>query len=254
MNPFLENALLGWWAGGAFLLVAFIPGLALSYWLFPGRELDYLDRFFIALAASVALSSLTGSMLALLPGGLNPLDFIVIIGLMIVVFVLGYFYRSRRKKPNAGSDPLTSLTTKPQARRSVGGGYLTWGIIVSVIAITIHGLADPSPFFKPKLTEFYFSSNFLKQLTVSPPKGEGRFAIPVQIANKEGQDMTYRVEAWAGDKKVGGQSGIKVQDGRVWPEAIIVDMSQANKSSFIDLKLFSNTTEAPIAQLRLWLQ
>jgi uncharacterized membrane protein len=254
MNPLLENSLLGLWAGGAFLLVAFIPGLAFSYWLFPGRALDYLDRFFIAIAASIALSSLTGSILAFLPSGLNPLNFMIVIGLMVVVSVLGYFYRSRPQQPYPGSDQLTSQTRRPPVRRNEWRSYLIWGMIVSIIAILIHSLAAPTPFFKPQLTEFYFSPNFLQQLTVSPPKNEGRFAIPVQIANKEGRDIVYRVEAWAEDTKVGEQSGIGVQDGKTWREAVIVDLSKVNKPPFIDLKLFSNAAEAPIAQLRLWLQ
>ena len=254
MNSFLETALLGLQAGGAFLLVTFIPGLVLSYWMFPDHTLDFIDRFFIAIAASVALSSLIGSVLAFLPYGLNPLNFVVVIGPMIIVFALGYFYRSRHKKPNPDSNQLTPPSVKPQVHRDEWKGYLIWFMTVSVILILIHSLADTSLFFRPKLTEFYFSSNFLKQLTVSPPKNEGQFAIPVQIANKEGQDRVYRVEAWTENAKIGEQSGIGVRDGKTWREVIIVDFSKLGGAPFIDLKLFSNTAEVPIAQLRLWLK
>jgi hypothetical protein len=106
------------------------------------------------------------------------------------------------------------------------------------------------------MTEFYVSPRYLDVRF----EGEGEASqdlstLPVEIVNREGRPMTYRIEVWAdGVRRLEEVSGIPVPPGETRQLTVSTGSASSADVSFVELRLFSEASPTALAELRLWLE
>ena len=224
-----------------------IPGGVLSYALFPKGALDWIERLFIATLTSIILSSLVCFVLLKTSVGLRPLPFLGTI--VLLVCALGAVALVRQRKEVQGSYNLavnvSSTVSSLRAFLPKTLSLLLVGVIASALSFF---LTTRMPF---AITEFYISPDFLAQLQDGDVYSSGRVRLPVEIVNREGKRMKYRVEMWVSGEKVWAEEDIVVEN-QATSRLVIEGKLNAN-SRFLDILLLNADEERLEANLRIWL-
>lgn len=240
-------------AAFSFLIVVFAPGFTLCLWLFPRGTLDRLERVFLSVTSSIALSSLVGFGLLRIFGTLNAGSYVLAVSLLIIVFAIGALSRSlwRSHRRDASQRLVAHGESSPLRLRSE---YL---LVIPVAMILIISMRTLSPLpVNPSFatSEFYISPQKLEQVLDMNLGGDGSLAVPVEIKNREGQEVTYRIETWAdGKSKIGEIPEIAISSEAIWQGTIAIPSAASTELGFLDFRLFSSLRAYRVAELRLWL-
>jgi uncharacterized membrane protein len=240
-----------------FFIVCCMPGLALSYLLFPPSRLDFLERFFVACSSSVALSSLLAVWLILISGQFIPLIFAAGILLLTAIFSGLALWR----KPRAENGIDSGLSPDPAGKRHFIKPVLLVAILITFSLIFLPALDshedlnpvhDKSLFSPSDITEFYISPTEVETVLESITDPQEETEIPLVIVNHNPEPVEYRIDIFNEDQKTLEQSGITVSAGDSWRGNVTTSLPKSDHSDCIDIYLFTTSSPHPIAQLRLW--
>jgi uncharacterized membrane protein len=227
----------------------------MSYCLFPGRTLDRLERFLVALATSVAISSLVGTILIYVTGNLQPSSFVPLLATLTAAFAVSGYARSRHASGRQSGAKTASFGLSRLGAR-VGPQHLV-ALLAAVACLAVAGKAaavstnqDPSL----PLTEFYISPQYLDEMVDAEPDSGGLLQVPVEIANRQGGPMTYRILVLA-DGRVPIWEGeqIAVEADHTLRQHLRVPLPDSQGTAYLDLHLIAEPGDTVLAQLRLWL-
>jgi len=231
------------------LFVLYVPGYTLSYWLFPRHTLDNLERVFVALTTSIALSSLVGFSLLRFWGQHQLLRFVLVMTILTIIFSIGGFWRNRSQVSK-----LFNHSFRPSFLLKFSHYLALLLILLLLVAIAISGAWLVYQPTTTGLIEFYIPPQNLPTLLKNPINPEGLLAIPVRITNQAASAVTCRVEARVDGQKMWELPGIVINTGETWQETITIPWLKSTKPSWVELDLFSNFSNTPTAQLLVWME
>lgn len=240
-----------------FIFVCCLPGLALSYLLFPPPRLDFLERLFIACSSSIALSSLLAVGLILLSGRFVLLVFSAAALLLTAIF---FGLSQWRLHIAAAGNEANSSTDHAGKRQSIKPALLVVVLLVPIIlffpAQDLHEkyflVDDQFAWLSSDITEFYISPQKVEIVLERIGNPQEEINIPLVIVNHNPEPVEYRIEIFNEDQITFEQSGISVSAGDAWHGNVSTPLLKSNHSSYIDIFLFARNSPNPVAQLRLW--
>jgi uncharacterized membrane protein len=81
---------------GSVLLIGFLPGLALSWWLFAKPSLEMVERIFVSILLSLVVSAMAAYGLVIAGLGVSPAGMVIVILILSMLFVAGGYLRRRK--------------------------------------------------------------------------------------------------------------------------------------------------------------
>lgn len=180
--------------------ILFLPGYASSYALFGRATLGGIERLLLSVAASIALSILTGVLLNLTSWGLQSNTWLV--ALVSVTLVAGVVAFLR------GHEPLmTSVRTKRIALRPADA--LLYGVATLVVIGALQIAYVPAPASR---VEGYTSLWILPAETNAPVANVG-------FTSAELETTQYRLDLLVEGRPVQSRPQIVLEPGQSWAEA-----------------------------------
>lgn len=252
MEEFFGNAVSLLRAAIAIIVVLYVPGRALAAWLFPHGSLDAVERSFVAVATSIALSSMTAAVLVVwVPGGLSAYRFLFAIGILTLACSAGAYGRRRNAAGAPGGQDahgsgssrlITALMNAPKG--------LALPFLLLLVALGAMLVSRPSLRLPPK-TEFYILPSDLDAVLAAQPNTPGELRIPVTIGNLDTRDVSYRIEAWDDEAMVSELRAIEVDSGAKRDVTVELPRPGASEGSVVELRLIDESTPEPADVLRL---
>ena len=238
----------------SFIFVLFIPGFALSYCLFPWRAVDGVERFLISTVLSVTISSLLAFIFTRLTLGLDPYNFSICLLSITVVFTMVALWRSSKISSKISLlAMMQGLRTRLSTQSIVYTPMLIVGIVVIIILSNVTIAHTNDHFISPK-TEFYIQPQYIEKVVEGRREGTDSVIIPLEIANNDTQQQTYRIEVRVDSVLVEQITAQIVNSADVMQTEISIPLMTKLGSSLIEIELYSeNVPSRLIAQLRLWL-
>lgn len=272
------------------LIIGVLPGESLIYLLFGNSQLDLLERFYLTVLSSVAITSLIAFALSRTEGGLTALALIWAISLFVAFCLLAAWLRSQALAGNSPlawrewakqlregkirlsfrpshalwllADWLKRDLLRPFSREKLSkslfsrplaglGNRLLLGTSLFVMLSAVIGLSTTNQSLA--LTEFYITAEGLSSEGVEYSFVKDWLVVPVGITNREGKQISYRIEGWLDGEQVTTQRFIAVNDGESWQGSLSLPLQSLKDAEFVDIKLFWLEESTPMGQLRLWL-
>lgn len=228
----------------AVLTICILPGYTLIHFLFARSQLDILERFYLTVLSSLGITSLIAFVLSRSKSGLTAQTLVLALLLFAAFWLLCAWVRSLIQ----GQKSVPSEPVLDQPSQSI---WLLLGMSLFVLLSGVIGLSTTSRSLG--LTEFYMTPQQLSAEGVEYSVVDDFLVVPISITNREGQQVTYRVESWRDEKQVSTQSGIAVNDGETWSGNVLIPRQTLGNAQFVEIKLFWPQKLNPVAQLRLWL-
>jgi uncharacterized membrane protein len=249
---------------GSVLLIGFLPGLALSWWLFAKPSLEMVERIFISILLSLVVSAMAAYGLVIVGLGVSPAGMVIVILILSMLFVAGGYLRRRKMQP-----PFENARTRYlQIIEIVKDNPLQSGLIVAFTVMVALGLTftlyleNQPPALS--ITEFYIDPDHLNINGVQIESAENMLEIPVVLVNRAGKLMKYRIES-----QVHGSTpetinmnvsyftpdqigGIYLGPGETWRGTLRIPINDT-QVDYIELNLFDEGAVSPRANLRVWL-
>jgi len=248
----------------AILIIGVLPGETLIYLLFGNSQLDVLERFYLTVLSSVAITSLIAFTLSRTEAGLTAQALVLGISLFVAFCLLAAWLRSQTlagksalawrspKKYVLRPFPREKLSKNFFSRPLAGvGNWLLLGTSLLVIISAVIGLSTTDQSLA--LTEFYITAEKLSRQGVEYSLVNDELVVPVGITNKEGQLVTYRVESWVAGEKVSTEHQIVVNDGEIWNGQVSVPSKAITSTNSVAIQLFREPEPQLIAELTIWL-
>lgn len=228
-----------------FAVIFLAPGYTFSLLLFPaGGKIDRVERFLIAISTSTAFSSLAAFGLLALRLSLNPLNFILTISVLSILFLCAGLGRVGFGKRLNLSLPVAWEWIK----RSVSPAWA--GIALTALAALIAANAL-IPWRPAGMTEFYISPEWL-----DGGSGHLRIAtevssVPVEINNLENKPAHYRIEAVVDDVLIWESGDILVAEGASAGCEIPIQPNSAGLGQRFIFNLYKDSSQTITAALTL---
>jgi uncharacterized membrane protein len=228
------------------LPVFWLPGYAISVALFPGREIDVVERLVLSVTLSIALVIVLAPVLDL-TWGLGPRP--LVIGLTLAT--VGSCAIAWLRRPGGGAGRTICLQGK--ANRSLGWPMprVVWLTVAMVGAAVVLTFAAPPA----RYTEFYATG--AAGYADTYPRGVqagAETAITVGIVNREGERTSYNIVAASGSSVVGTLDSIVVDPGQTWIGDLSFVIAGPGSDRALDIDLFRDGDTSPYRSLRLWLE
>jgi uncharacterized membrane protein len=241
----------------AFIFICCLPGLALSYLLFPPSRLNFLERLFIACSSSIALSSLLAAGMILLVGRLTPVYLamgILVFTVVVSIAALRREYLSHHRNSSFLRFALIStfLRTKPVWLSTAFIAFLLFFLFISFVPHTQISSLDQATSTTTGITEFYISPDSVDQVLASIHNTRRNIVIPLEIVNHNPENTPFRIEIRNRDQIFWEQSGIQVAVGETWRGTTTIPAQISKHAEYIDIFLYSNFSQEPVSKLRLW--
>jgi uncharacterized membrane protein len=249
---------------GSVLLIGFLPGLALSWWLFAIPSLEMVERIFVSILLSLVVSAMSAYGLVIAGLGVSPAGMVIVILALSVLFIVGGYLRRRKMQRPFDSVRVRYL----QAIQSVKHNPLRSGLIAAFTVMVALGLTftlylENQPPALP-VTEFYIDPDWLSINGVQIESTENTLEIPVVLVNRAEKLMKYRIES-----QVHGSTpdtinmnvsyftpehveGIYLGPGDTWRGTIRIPIHE-NAVDYVELNLFDEGAVSYRANLRVWL-
>lgn len=237
------------------VLVGFLPGFSLIQLLFPRADFDQIERFFLVVLSSLATTCLLAYALTWTDAGLTPRTLVLFstgftgICLLASIVKVGFVRSENGQRSFALLISINLFQQNQFAVRSAlfkVGGLVLLGITSLVLVSNLRSQAMP-------LTEFYVTPEHLDAEQVRYWPIRDGVMIPLEVVNREGRTVNYRLEARTADQEVQTAYQNTLRHAQTWSLNMSVPLSNTNKSEFIDLLLFENEKQSLIAELRIWL-
>jgi uncharacterized membrane protein len=231
------------------IFVLFLPGLSLTYAIFPDTlDLDGIERFALAFGLSLALISPLALILEASGAGIRAGSVLVIEGLVIVVCSLIAFVRRTPLHKSEAQRGVTLVAwwaaQRPLDRRL----WLLLGVALAgvLLAMTASLLLLRSG---SQFTEFYIERDYPRRATTGEP-----LVIPVGVHNREGGSLTYRIELTGPDDLRLIVDPFTLTDGETGRFPLALTIDQAGDDLPLIVNLYRSTDiEAPYRSLRLFI-
>jgi uncharacterized membrane protein len=240
----------------AALLLLYLPGYALSLVLFLPGTLDRLERGFIAILASILLSSLSAAAFLLIAGQLDSFIFTVsLLGIVVVASALAYVRLRRSTVPEINTT-ADQHAAKPQRLTLRLAGTILLSVAALIIVLfagDANRLASDETAVADGITEFYIAPQQVEAVLESIQNGEEHLVIPLVIRNNADEVLQYRVEIAADGQEVWGQAGIQVVGHGTWTQTVPIHVDQVIPGVPLDIGLYVHRSADWIASLRIWL-
>jgi uncharacterized membrane protein len=240
----------------SFFFICCLPGLALSYLLFPPARLDRLERVWIACFSSIALSSLLASGLIIILGQFSPLYFFAGIVILTVGFASAAVGRSYQIKNEHTGLSVISFSLGVKSNKSLLLVVVLFVFFLIALRIEIPGISnevDILPASIPSsITEFFISPQDVELVLESIKYPQTPIIIPLTIVNYSPEPKEFRIEIFMGKDKILEQSDVAVTARGVWQEPFIIFDNVLGHSESVNILLFERNVQEPISQLRLW--
>ncbi|HRQ42063.1 MAG TPA: DUF1616 domain-containing protein [Chloroflexota bacterium] len=226
------------------VLVFFAPGFSLTLLLFPDPELDRLERFTLAAITSVALSSLAGATLLMIPAALSLRVFTLLLVALSLLLACGAWWRSRSR-----DDEVTSA--RFSSKRGAWFAYLALGAVL--MPILLGGQTSGSLRSPLRFTEFFLEPGQSGQVFEVERGEQGKLLIPVSV--RAGLDHTgpFLIEVYSEEEKVWESPVFSVQVNESWHETLNVPPPSHLRSNSLHLYLISDVDKEPLRHLTVWL-
>jgi uncharacterized membrane protein len=248
--------------------IAFLPGFALSWWLFSKLRIDLLERIFISIITSLVLSGFAAYGLVVFEFGLSAARLLIVLGLLTVFFTAGAF-RVRRWQGSLSNIAISRFhRVLHRARQDMPLAILTGIFFVFLAAgFSLHlNLAEDTDTLP--ITEFYLNPFVLAENGVLFTVEEGNITVPVTIMNREGEDRAYRIES-VFPQVLNASSGqmnmllpvnshdkvliehIEVAASKMWTGTVSIHLPEM-PVDYVEIHLFYAGHSTPHAMLRIW--
>lgn len=242
----------------SFLFICFLPGFALSCWLFPSPRLDKLERIFIASTSSIALSSLLATASILLQDQLRRFNFSLSILILTAIFSLAAIWRTRKINRFTSSISPNSISTWRRFAKSV---WIVPALILLALPFLFAGknpwnsalTEDISESRSSGITEFYISPQEVEKVLQGAQNPGGFLEIPLEIVNHNLDPAEYRLEILHGEQLIWKQTGIQVAGGGNWQDVVELKLPDLNTITHLDIILYLNYSHDSLVRLRIWL-
>lgn len=176
--------------------ILFIPGYLLVLALFPGQDIDVIERLALSFGLSIAVVPLVGLALNYTPWGIRLEPLVVSLAAVVLFFALAGWYRWQRL--SIGKRFTVSIELAWPRADSRLDQVLNVALVVSIVAavvLLVYVIATPQS--GERFTEFYLlgpdgnASGYPTNLTA----GENATVI-IGVANHEHRQMNYTLEIW----------------------------------------------------------
>jgi uncharacterized membrane protein len=249
---------------GSVLLIGFLPGLALSWWLFAKPSLEIVERIFVSILLSLVVSAMAAYGLVIAGLGVSPAGLVIVILTLSMLFIVGGYLRRRKVQP-----PFETVRTRSQQVINImkdnplqSGLIAAFTIIVALgLTFTLH-LENQPPALS--VTEFYVDPDYLSINGVQTESNENVLEIPVVLVNRAGKLMKYRIESQVYESTPETINmnvsyftpdhvrGIYLGPGETWRGTLRIPINDT-QVDYIELNLFDEGAVSPRANLRVWL-
>lgn len=201
-------------------LVFVLPGYTLTEAMFYRRSLDASHRLIFSLGLSLAIDTLSGFVLNLLPGGLQAISWAVFLGLLTTVFSLLAIYLRLRTPVNRVRSLRFHLNVY---------GYLLFGLatmiaIFSVLYSTISAAQQRYPDF----TQFWM---------LPAIQAEESCAVHLGIRNFESTSVTYRITMAVNGTQVTLWPSVVLAPQQGWNHLVPIAPGTA-KNGYVEAQLY----------------
>jgi uncharacterized membrane protein len=232
----------------ALLLVFVLPGFTLSYFLLPKNDFNLLERFFITITASIAISSILGFVIIIIKGNLQAGVLFYSLLIMSIFFTIGSFFRKKRNEANE------SLFDNWEIFKSKTIFYfLTYlFILVCLSSIVVRSPVELEN-ISAHITEFYIDPNYIEDLIQGDFQKDGKVKIPLVVVNHEGEPTNYEIDFVQDGIAILNYPKILLTDGAKWEKVLTVPINETGPNGKLDIFLYKENGER-IAHLRLWLE
>ncbi|UCG54893.1 MAG: DUF1616 domain-containing protein, partial [Dehalococcoidia bacterium] len=141
--------------GVLFLLL--LPGYSLVAALYPSKtNVDWVERIFLALGLSMALVSLTGLVLNVMPWGIQLEAIIIVIVPFVLITSVIAIWRRRRLPPGIAYNPRVFIKVRSWAGVGIFDSVLYMALILATItAISVMCYVAVTPKVQNSFTEFF---------------------------------------------------------------------------------------------------
>jgi uncharacterized membrane protein len=249
---------------GSVLLIGFLPGLALSWWLFAKPSLEMVERIFVSILLSLVVSAMAAYGLVTAGLGVSPAGMVIVILILSMWFFVGGYLRRRKMEPRFENVRVRSLQAiKIMKDNPLRSGLFAAFVIGVALGLTFTLHLENQPPVLP-VTEFYIDPDHLNVNGIQVESNENMVEIPVFIVNREGKLMKYRIESqvygrtpetinmnvsYFAPDHVGG---IYLGPGETWHGTLRIPIHES-QVDYIELNLFDEGAELSRANLRVWL-
>ncbi len=226
----------------SFFLVLFAPGFSLTLLLFPGSEIDWLERFTLAVITSVALASLIGAALLVTFDALILSWFSFILIGFTLLFMCGAWWRSRDR------DDGVTLAIYP--KRNTWFTALVLCIALMLITLggqTLSDLRSPLQF-----TEFFIEPGQSSRAFEAEVDVEGKLIIPVVVKAGLDHPGPFQIEVYAEQEKLWESAVPDMQPNESWNQTLRIQPPSNTRANALHLYLTSEVDKEPIRQLTVW--
>jgi uncharacterized membrane protein len=269
MNEILDLIIIGFRLILAVTLLGFMPGFALSWWLFAKSQIDLLERIFISTLLSLILSGFAAYGLVVSGMGVSPVGLAVILSLMTVIFIAGAVNVRRWQGTFQQIVKKRASRVFSRLRSDYSLTILTGFFAVIVFSGLVYHLRIAEDTDTLAFTEFYIDPVNLTEEGVLYTVENGYLEVPVTIVNHEDEDKVYRIESEASRKTSGPLGEMNVMIPVNYHSSFIIDSIQVAASDnwsgtvsvtlpdtpvdFVEIKLFYAESQNAQSTLRIWI-
>ena len=111
---------------------------------------------------------------------------------------------------------------------------------------------NQSYIFPSEITEFYIDPEQMDDILENAISSSSEIEIPLVIVNHNPETINYKIAIINENRTAYEKGGISVSSGDSWRGNVAVPRVIFKSSPYFDILLFANSTQLPVAQLRLW--
>lgn len=224
----------------ALIYLVFVPGYVLQEALLPDRNhLALIDRIAISIGLSIAILPIMGLILDGPFGGIRLWQSVVFLTLFTLTFMLIAVYRQRNivQQGEATATFGTWWQSLSSQSQIISALFVLVILVSSFIAVANFLARKPAQNF----TEFYLVGP--EQIALDYPysvtKGQP-FKLSVGVANHEGKDFTYSIEARMNGQILAGTAPFTLADGQSISLDMALTSSVAGNQQALEVLLLQN--------------
>lgn len=232
----------------ALLLVFVLPGFTLSYLLFPNNDFDLLERFFITITASIAISSISGFVIILIKGNLQAGILFYALLMMSLCFTIGSIFRI---KGNEANENHFDIWVKFKSKTIFY--FLTYLVILVCLSTIVVRSPIGTEKIPSHITEFFIDPDYIEDVIQGNFQNEGKINIPLVVVNREGEPTSYEIDFVQDGLVLLNYPKFLLRDGAKWNQVVTVPIKESGPNKKLDIFLYKENGER-IAHLRLWLE
>jgi len=241
------------WMIGAVFLVGYLPGNFAVRAVFPNNKFDRLEKCFFSIVISFAISSLTAVGILLNRGVLEPFTFIPTLFLVIIIFLcISWYWKFSKRSQRVDTKPRRKIEAPVLDKMPPMSSPMVFLILV-IIAVVANGAKYSIQDTPHGLTEFYISPDSYNALLEQNRVPGEEVQVPLEVMNREGKVMVYRVVAVSNELEVFFDQDITLESGKLWSGMVKLPAERAASLESLDLILYRGSSSEIVGQLKLWL-